>query len=211
MTSRDAYLAAAEKVAALLREPEVAAAWDRPSALEAFTVRGLAGHLAIQTLMLDSALDAPDSDLPAIPLAEHYARVAWIDAPVDSEVNALIRAGGDRAAQEGPGELAAQVDEAVRRQRAALPAAAADHRVTAPSGQWSLVLDDFVLTRAMEIAVHGDDLAVSVGLPTPAIDDDALMPVITLLARIALRRHGQVALLRALSRRERAPASVSAF
>jgi hypothetical protein len=37
------------------------------------------------------------------------------------------------------------------------------------------------------------------------------MPVLTLLSGIALRRHGQLAMLRALSRRERAPATITAF
>jgi hypothetical protein len=31
------------------------------------------------------------------------------------------------------------------------------------------------------------------------------------LSNVALRRHGQAAMLRALSRRERAPATISAF
>jgi hypothetical protein len=63
----------------------------------------------------------------------------------------------------------------------------------------------------MEIAVHSDDLAVSVGVETPAFPEEALVPVLGLLTGVALRRHGQVAMLRALSRRERAPVSVAAF
>ena len=65
--------------------------------------------------------------------------------------------------------------------------------------------------RMMEIAVHADDLAVSVGLATPALPDAVLDPVFALLTRLSIRRHGTVALLRALSRAERAPASVTAF
>ena len=63
----------------------------------------------------------------------------------------------------------------------------------------------------MEIAVHTDDLAVSVGEQTPRLSDDTVMLVVTLLARVALRRHGQAAMLRALSRRERAPGTIAAF
>jgi len=43
-------------------------------------------------------------------------------------------------------------------------------------------------------------------LPDPAFD-----PVLVLLARLAARRHGQVALLRALARAERAPAAINAI
>jgi hypothetical protein len=63
----------------------------------------------------------------------------------------------------------------------------------------------------MEIAVHGDDLAVSVDVPTPAFPDEVFAPVVALLTGLAARRHGQAALLRALSRSERAPATVSAL
>src|SRR5207247_9450365 len=137
------------------------------------------------------ALAAPAPDLDAIPLSEHYARVAWIDAPLDSDVNTLIRAGGERAAADGPAALADRVEAAVREQTQALPEAPADRRVAAPSGQWALTLDDFALTRTMEIAVHNDDLAVSVGVAAPSLPDESLMPVIALLAGIAVRRHGQ--------------------
>jgi hypothetical protein len=38
-----------------------------------------------------------------------------------------------------------------------------------------------------------------------------LDPVFALLTRLAVRRHGPTALLRALSRSERAPATIAAF
>jgi hypothetical protein len=52
---------------------------------------------------------------------------------------------------------------------------------------------------------------VGVGLPTPEFSDDALGAVLALLTGVAVRRHGQTAVVRALSRRERAPASIAAF
>ena len=87
----------------------------------------------------------------------------------------------------------------------------ASRLVQPPAGPWALALDDFLITRMMEIAVHSDDLAYSVGLPTPRLPDDVLEPVIDLLARLAVRRRGATAVLRALSRAERAPEVVSAF
>ena len=76
---------------------------------------------------------------------------------------------------------------------------------------WALTLDDFLTTRTMELAVHLDDLAVSVGHPAPDLPDAAFEPVLTLLARLAARRHGQAAMLRALARSERAPAAINAI
>jgi hypothetical protein len=59
--------------------------------------------------------------------------------------------------------------------------------------------------------VHADDLAVSVGMATPALPAAVLDPVFELLTRLAVRRHGPTAVLRALSRAERAPDTISAF
>jgi hypothetical protein len=80
-----------------------------------------------------------------------------------------------------------------------------------PWGPWSLTLDDFLITRIMEIAVHGADLACSVGLGEVPLPEEAADVAAGLLIRIALRRHGQAAILRALSRAERAPDSIVAF
>ena len=107
--------------------------------------------------------------------------------------------------------LAARVDAAIEELTGSL-ATAADRPVRIPLwGPWSLLLDDLLVTRMMELAVHSDDLAVSVGTATPAPPERAVDTVIQLLSRLAVRRHGPTAVLRALSRAERAPATVAAF
>ena len=73
-----------------------------------------------------------------------------------------------------------------------------------------LATDDFLVVRLMEVVVHADDLAASVGLPTPAFDDDVLAPALAVLALLGARRHGQDAAVRALSRRERAAGPAAA-
>jgi hypothetical protein len=103
------------------------------------------------------------------------------------------------------------VGEAIEQLRRRLPAEPADRTVSPPAGPWALTLDDFLITRMMEIAVHSDDLACSVGLETPALPSTVLRPVFDLLVSLSVRRHGATAVLRALSRAERAPASVTAF
>jgi hypothetical protein len=54
------------------------------------------------------------------------------------------------------------------------------------------------------MVVHTDDLAVSLELPTPEFPDNVFTPVRDLLVRLAVRRHGQSALVSTLARRERA-------
>jgi mycothiol maleylpyruvate isomerase-like protein len=211
MSHGDGYLGAAGHAVALLREPGVAAAWAKPSALAEMTVGGLAGHLAAQIFLVGQALAEPSAGRETIPLLEHYARAPWVGAPPGSEVNAGIRARGEGIGAEGAAALAARAGAALDRLQTRLPGLPGDQAVFMPWVGWALTLDDFLTTRAMELAVHLDDLAVSVGHATPELPDAAFGPVLMLLARLAVRRHGQAALLRALARAERAPAAINAI
>jgi Mycothiol maleylpyruvate isomerase N-terminal domain len=211
VSAMDGYLAAAGQAAALLREPEVAAAWEQPSALAEMTVGGLAGHLAYQIFSVSAALDEPVSEQVPIPLLEHYARAAWLGAPLDAEVNAGIRSRGEDIGREGAQSLAKRAATALAGQQTRLAGVPADQAVFLPQTGWALSLGDFLTTRTMELAVHMDDLAVSAGLPARELPDAAFDPVLVLLARLAARRHGQAALLRALARAERAPAAINAI
>ncbi|MEU8349131.1 hypothetical protein [Streptomyces sp. NPDC048845] len=219
MSVKDGYLGAAERAVELLEAPEVAAAWERPSALEEMTVGGLAGHLAQQLFIVGSALQVcadpglRESGPAVVPIAllDHYARAAWIDAPLDGEVNAGIRAKSEEIAAEGAPALAELARTVFAGQRARLAECPGDQAVLLPHTGWALRLDDLLVTRMMEIAVHRDDLAVSVGLEVEELPEAAFDPVLVLLARLAARRHGQAALLRALTRAERAPGAVNAF
>ncbi|MEV1285593.1 maleylpyruvate isomerase N-terminal domain-containing protein [Micromonospora sp. NPDC049679] len=209
---RVAYLhAAAAAAVTLLRDPAVARSWETPSALPEFAVSGLAGHLAQQIFRVPEVLAGEVPASAPIALLEHYARSRWLDAGVDDGANVAIRRGGDDAAADGAAALAGRADGAVERLRELLPAEPVDRVVHLPWGPWSLTLDDFLTTRLMELAVHADDLAVSVGVETPALPPEVIEPVIDLLSRLALRRHGAAAVLRALSRSERAPRTISAL
>ncbi|WP_036325914.1 maleylpyruvate isomerase N-terminal domain-containing protein [Microbispora sp. ATCC PTA-5024] len=208
---RHDFLDTARAAAALLREPAVAAAWDRLSALPEFSVGGLAGHLAYQVLALPEILAAPVPEEPIVGLLDHYARAAWVGASLDADINVAIRRGGDREAAGGAAALAERTESAIGELTALL--ASAENRPVRIGfwGPWSLTLDDMLVTRMMELAVHADDLAVSVGVPAPPLPERAVERVVDLLSRLAVRRHGPTAVLRALSRAERSPATIAAF
>lgn len=208
---RAAFPLAADATVTLLRDPKLAAAWGRPSALPEFTVRGVAGHLSAQVLLVARLVASPTPADEPIPLLDHYARGTWVGAGLDEEVNARVRRQGESISEIGPQALAERVEKTVAELRVALPDEPADRVVHLPWAGWSLALDDFLVTRMMEITVHSDDLAVSVGVPTPVLPDVVLDPVLDLLRRLAERRHGATALVRAFSRAERAPATVAAF
>jgi hypothetical protein len=212
MGIRDSYLDLADSAAGLLADPAVAAGWNEPSALRYYQVSGLAGHLAGQIFFIDRVLAAPVPAEPPIPLLEYYGRVEWLTADQDDPVHVRIRTGSVQSAADGPAALADRARATVARLRDTLPAAPEDRTVRLPTwGPYSLRLDDFVTSRLLELVVHVDDLAVSAGVATPALPAPATETVIDLLSRLAVRRHGTTAVIRALARAERAPATIAAF
>jgi hypothetical protein len=212
MTSmRYAFDAAAAFAVDLLADPAVARDWAAPSALAEMTVGGLAAHLARQIFNVQRVLAEPTGPEPPIPLLQHYARVGWIAAGLQDAPNVAIREDSEDAAQAGAAALVASAADAASELRDRLAAEPADRVVLLPWGPWSLTLDDMLITRIMEIAVHSDDLAFSVGLPDVQLPEVAADIATGLLVRLAVRRHGQAAVLRALARAERAPRSIAAF
>jgi hypothetical protein len=206
-TFRDSARLAAE----LATSAQVRERWAGESACAGMSTGGLAHHLQDQTRNTIRLFAAEPHDQAPITVEEHYRRAAWVHTSLDGEVNAAIARGSDEEAVGGPDVLAEQV----REQLAALPAALAavddDRPVLVPWQGWALTAHDFAVTRLMEILVHADDLAASVDLPTPQFPDEAVRVVLGLLTSVALERHGQTALVRALSRPQRAPATVAAF
>ena len=211
----DTFPEVARVAADLIRHPEVAARWGDESACAGMTVGGLANHLAAQLANVVLLLAEPAHDADPIPALEHYRRAAWVHAGLDDEVNVDVRTSADGYAASGPADL----EERVAADLAGLPDALAPvlegrrrpDSVLIPWQGWSLTAADFVLTRTMEVIVHSDDLAASVGVETPVFPDVAADAVLALLASVAAERHGQAAVLRALSRPQRSTGAVSAF
>jgi hypothetical protein len=207
---RNAFLDAAESAIGLLRDPAVAASWDKPSALPKWAVSGLAGHLARQVLHVPTLLAATPPPGEPISVLEHYARVDWIDTGTDSPTNTGIRVDAEVDAAGGIADLVERTSTALAGLATTIPRESADRIVHLPWGPWSLSLDDFLTTRLLEIAIHSDDLAISVAIPTPELPGAAIDPVLQLLLELSVRRHGPTTVLRGLSRSERAT-GISAF
>ena len=206
----EGFVRAAALAGDLATSDDVAARWDDESSCAGMTVGGLAHHLMAQVGNVVRFLRAAPGPEAPIPLLEHYRRARWVRSDLDDDANVAIREAADREAAVGAAALAAQV----RTDLAELPGVLAAPRqggVLIPWQGWSLSVEDFLVTRSMEVVVHSDDLAASVGLPTPEFPEAVVHPVLALLAAVAADRHGQTAVVRALSRPQRAPQSVSAF
>lgn len=211
MSRRTAFLDAAEIAVELVRHGRVAELWTEPSALPKMSVGALANHLAVQVVSAHATASAPaaESHQSPISLLEHYARAAWVEAGLDDEANVSIRQRAETSSAEGPAALVDRVERALAGLRPWPKDAPST--IAMPWWDWSLTADDFLTTRMMELMVHADDLAVSVGVPTPEFPRSVSRPVLTLLTALAEHRHGQPALIRALTRAERAPASITIF
>lgn len=206
-----AFLAAVDLSWELASSPQVRDAWGAESSCAGLTVGGLTHHLLAQAAHLANGLRSQPNAEPPIALLDHYERASWVQAAPDDDVNVAIRESGNEQAQVGRDAVLEEARAAID----ALPALLAKPRdpdtIFIPWQGWSLSTTDFLTTRMMELVVHGDDLATSVGLDTPTHPGGVIGPVLALLTGVSVRRHGQAALVRALARPQRAPASVSAF
>jgi hypothetical protein len=207
----EGYLVAARSAVTLLGEDAVAARWEQPSALAKMTVGALAAHLAGQiTAVRDAVLAAPlEVEEPPIELLEHYTRAAWVQAGPDAEANVAIRSSAESTAHGGPEAVLEAALEALGEVAALLAEEVEPRVLRMPQWAWSLRFEDFLVTRMLEITVHSDDLAVSVDVEPPLLPPSVLEPVLSLLVGVAVLRHGQAAVVRALTRRERAPESIA--
>lgn len=203
---RSLFGEAAEATAPLLASPALAARFEGPSALAEFSVRGLAGHLLRALTSVEGYLDAaePAAGGTGTPsAAAYYATVMGPGPPdVHDDLNRAVRQRGVEAAAGLPEELAAAWSAAARRLRARLRAEPPGRSVSVYGGL-VLSLDDYLVTRLVEVVVHGDDLAVSLKVDPPALDPAATGLVVATLVEVARIRHGDTAVVRALARRER--------
>jgi hypothetical protein len=195
------FLDAGAAATHLLGRPEVAARWEQPSVLAEYTVAGLSGHLLRAMTTVEQYLEEPEPDGTPIP-AHEYFRTLAPSSDVHHPANQAIRARGAEMATGGPeavADRARAVHERLTRRLAELDT---DRRVRV-AGSLVVTLEEYLRTRIVELVVHGDDLAASVDLEVPPPDRALSGIAIETLVEVARGRHGDLAVLRALARRER--------
>jgi len=186
----------------LIRRDEVREQWLLPSVLPKMSIGALACHLGRQVVRAAELLPAATEVPPLDSVDAHYQRAAWVrSASPDDPAN--DRSADDAQAALGAAALAIRSAAALETARRLLAAGAVCDVVEIPWQGWSLRRDDFLLTRMLEIVVHADDLALSTGVRTPEFPAEVFAPVRDLLVRLAVKRHGQSAVIGALTRSER--------
>ena len=201
---RALFCDATDAAAPLLTDPVLKERFDGPSALAEFSVRGLSGHLVRAMTSVIAYLDCPEpgADADVVSAAEYYASVLGGESDIDSDFHRAIRQRGVEAAPETPEALPGAWAETAVELRGRL-AAERPGRLVQVYGDLVLTLDDYLVTRLIELVVHADDLAASLGVDPPPLPPAATGLVITTLLEVARIRHGDAAVVRALTRRER--------
>jgi hypothetical protein len=196
---QSALMGALDSFRDLAQGEAVGAAWDEPSVVLGYTVGGLAGHVLGATSAIERYLDLTPGDHVATTKGAYYAVVpSTADAP---DLHADIRARAAALAARGQQAVIEDLDALCTRLRQRL-ATEPPTRVVEVMGGTILALDDYLETRVIEVVVHCDDIAVSVGA-TSNVPSEAASIAVSHLLEVARHRHGDIALVRAFTRRER--------
>ncbi len=196
VTVRSTYLAAARVVPEVVEA--VADRWSEPSALDGWTVGGLTGHFVRGVGTVVRYLDRPTP--PRGPEMDAVDYFDSFDLRESGFARSVVRRGDEEAA-DGPRALADRVGGWVDELEVRLPRLPIDRRV-AVLDAFALTLDEYLKTRLVELVVHHADLAAGVEIPEmPATARGVAIEVLVALSR---RKHGDRAVVEALSRGERA-------
>ncbi len=216
------FLLAAGYAGEILAWPEIGTAWDSPSALARMTVGAVAGHLYLALRAVDKHLDEtpepssgdsatgdPETGAkPGVSPARNAATAPphqqWprIERPedLDRPDSLRVRVDGDHVAAWGWEAVRSaytnRMEKLEGRLRGSLPS-------TVRFGAAVMDFGDYLVTRIVELLVHADDLAASVGLPPPGPPPDSVSLAIEVLTEGARSIYGDLEVLRAFTRPER--------
>lgn len=224
--ARLTYLEAAARAVDLIGDERVANRWHEESVLPGMTVGVLAAHLGRSLTQVEFLLDLDrDSDsgldsgsdldvgrdagggpggtnVVVIDASTYFGTFEGI-ADRESDVSRGVIRRGTESAEKGLVAVVAQCCETLDRLRQRLASEPADRRLSVAHRPGEIIsLDDYLRTRLVEFAVHTDDLSLSIGAVL-ASPPTALAAAVDVLVGAARVRHGDLAVLRALSRRER--------
>jgi hypothetical protein len=176
--------------------------------LPGYTIGGLVGHVGAAVAWLEPLLEAaPPKDAPVISFGEYYKPLVMRQPDdFDAPLHVGAREQGERGAARGPAETVARMRARLDRIRARLADEVTDRLLDLrPTLPIAIQLEDFLRTRVVELVVHGDDLAVSVGLAPEPPSASAAVTIDTLLAT-ARAENGDLEVIRALARGGRSTA-----
>jgi hypothetical protein len=130
--------------------------------------------------------------------AEYYAQAEGLTDP-RSLLNETIVAEAQDAASCGTHELHEACLSALTRLSDVLKTVPPDQAIVV-SRRRTLLLDEYLRTRIVEMTIHTDDLAASVDRLSPELPEEAYETAVSVLMDSAVMRHGAPAVLQAIAR-----------
>jgi hypothetical protein len=212
----------------LLADEAVQRAWSRPPLVKGgYTVGGVAVHVSTANATIKTWMDKPPADdITVVSAAEYYVgtclmpargpdfasgppklvALAAATAPLHGQ---LVTMANETAAKRGHSGVSASLVSTEEFLRDRLPDIGLDQvldlRPFLPVG---ITLRDTLINRTTELIIHGDDVAVGSEIALPQPQPTSLSIAFSTLLDTSRTMHGDLAVLRALTRRERAPADV---
>jgi len=197
--TRAAYLDAARVAVALSESHDVRDRWDEPTVLPHLRVGALVAHLARSVLQPASYLDTDAvTNTDGIDAVGHYRSFTNLRDP-RSEANTSTVERAVAAAAAGHRAVVGAMPRALRSLEARLEAFPED-RVVTTFGDLPMTLDEYLRTRCVELSVHVDDLARSVGR-SDHVPEAAIRIAIDVVLDVAADRIGMIDVLRSLTGR----------
>jgi hypothetical protein len=203
---RETFLATVDSARALLDHPALPQRWNDPSALERMTIGALTAHLSRAVKLVPRYLDTP-AEPPYRDAPGYFLSFAGqIDTDLDSEIAVAVRS---RAEEESAAGLSAVLIgwDTARRELDTRLTPETEERGISVLGS-SMRVADYLVTRTVELVIHSDDLAASLGVDPPDFEGEAFSAVISCLIEMAARRSSPLALIRAMTRVERSDPGV---
>ncbi|NUP39739.1 MAG: maleylpyruvate isomerase family protein [Streptomyces sp.] len=136
------------------------AEWDRPTRCEPWSVRELLGHVRVVTAWLPLMLGTPAPDSAEVTAVEYYRPDDRFSPQTNTTRIDLAR---NHAAQCADGAALADDFAATWQQVDRLCRDQPENRVVRTRHGDAMLLSEFLITRVVELAVHGLDVAEALG------------------------------------------------
>lgn len=201
----NAFVAAGRALAGLVAGSELREKWEEPSVLEGYSCGELAGHAARGVLLVEDYLHGPrpDPNAELIDAVGYFVSSLSDHDPIDSDFHIQVRKRAAERAAAGPDALVEKLTTAKQNLSARFFDDVDGDREIAVLGGLRMTMTEYLRTRKFELAIHTDDLALSLGVPTPPLPPHLWADVAMIAAGIAVARNGGMAVALGLTRRER--------
>jgi len=197
------WLDSASAALSFVGDARVRGRWVQPSTLPRMSVGALAGHL-VDSGILQAEEGFVLAEGPAGQPITAARMLSWVPLDEGSPVHDGVRSAAEAHAVEGSEELIGRARASLERSEAVLARASLDAVIAHPwAPSLPITLFEFLGSRILELVVHVDDLAHSVGVEELPFCREAIELACHIGIDINVERYGPTAVLRSLFRRDR--------